>query len=211
MNRVVEPGLFELRVGPSSAQTSLVTLAVTGTRGETGLAPLPPAPAGSQAPLVSDFDDLTTRTSYGSWSVTSDSLAGGRSKAALDAVSGGAESSNGALRVSGEVVSGVQWPWAGVLFTPSGSPTEPANLSAKKEIAFWAKGDGRTYSVAVMTEARAGGPPAMQTVTFDGEWKHYAFPLAAFETDGRDLTAIGFVRTQEAGAFEFRLDRLELR
>lgn len=211
MNRVVEPGLFDLRVGPSSTQTSTVKLAVVGVRGETGQAPPSPPPPGSETALVSDFDDLTTKASYGSWSTTSDALAGGRSRAAFEAAAGGAASSKGALRVSGEIVAGAQWSWAGVLFAPSGSLTEPANLSAKKEVSFWARGDGKAYEVAVMTAARVGGLPAMQRVTFESEWKHYAFPLASFETDGRDLTAIGFVRTQEAGPFEFRLDGLELR
>lgn len=40
MNRVVQPGIFELMVGPSSAQTGMVTLEVTDATGETGM----PAP-----------------------------------------------------------------------------------------------------------------------------------------------------------------------
>ena len=37
MHKVVEPGIFEVMVGPSSDQTSTITLAVTGPQGESGL------------------------------------------------------------------------------------------------------------------------------------------------------------------------------
>jgi hypothetical protein len=57
MHRVVEPGDFELMVGPSSDKTSMVVLTVAGAKGETGRPPLPPPPAGSESGLVSDFED----------------------------------------------------------------------------------------------------------------------------------------------------------
>ena len=44
MHEVVEPGAFELMVGPSSDQTQTVPLAVAGPYGETGVAPAPPPP-----------------------------------------------------------------------------------------------------------------------------------------------------------------------
>jgi beta-glucosidase len=43
MNRVVEPGVFDLMVGPSSDQTSSVVLTVIGPHGETGQ-PMPHPP-----------------------------------------------------------------------------------------------------------------------------------------------------------------------
>jgi beta-glucosidase len=39
MHRVVEPGIFEIMVGPNSDQTSAVPLAVVGAHGETGMPP----------------------------------------------------------------------------------------------------------------------------------------------------------------------------
>jgi hypothetical protein len=65
--------------------------------------------------------------------------------------------------------------------------------------------------VAVMTEGRAGGMPAMQPLTLGPEWKRHAFALSSFETDGHDLVGLGIVRSQEVGAFEFRLDQVEIR
>jgi beta-glucosidase len=48
MRRVVEPGVFELMVGPSSDKTSTVQLTVTGTRDGNGRPALPASPTGSQ-------------------------------------------------------------------------------------------------------------------------------------------------------------------
>jgi beta-glucosidase len=47
LHRVVEPGVFDLMVGPSSDQTSAVALTVTGPHGETGQ-PLSPPPVGNE-------------------------------------------------------------------------------------------------------------------------------------------------------------------
>ena len=55
MHCVVEPGVFELMIGPSSDQTSTVRLAVVGVHSETGrlLAPPPRESAG----VVGGVDD----------------------------------------------------------------------------------------------------------------------------------------------------------
>jgi hypothetical protein len=52
--------------------------AVTGVYGETGLPAPPPPPQGSEAALVSTFDDLKVTGSYGSWTAASDTMSGGR-------------------------------------------------------------------------------------------------------------------------------------
>ncbi len=210
MHRVVEPGIFELLVGPSSAQTTMVPLAVTGVHGETGVPPLPPPPPGSESGLVSTFDDPKQMARYGSWMVTTDAMMGGKSTASMQVVEGGANGSKGALRVSGEVVAGTPFTWAGVMFAPGSSPAEAANLSGKKTISFWAKGDGKSYSVFVMTESQAGQMPALQQVTVGAEWKEYSFPLSAFQTDGHDVTGVGVVRSQEPGKFELELDQVRI-
>ena len=49
MHRVVEPGVFDLMIGPSSDQTSSVALTVIGAHGETGKPLAPPPPAGSES------------------------------------------------------------------------------------------------------------------------------------------------------------------
>lgn len=98
MHRVVEPGIFEIMVGPSSDQTNTVSLAVVGARGETGMPPLPPPPAGSESGIISTFDDMKIAASYGSWISTTDAENGGKSTGSMQVVDGGASNSKGALR-----------------------------------------------------------------------------------------------------------------
>jgi beta-glucosidase len=214
MHRIVEPGIFDIMVGPSSEQTTTVQLAVTGVHGETGLPLPPPPPPGSEAAMVSTFDDLKVTASYGSWTAASDSMNGGKSTSSIAAVEHGANGSKGALRVTGELVAGAPFLWAGTLYAPgaaAGMEPEPVNLSAKKTISFWAKGDGKLYTLAVMTEANASQMPAMKMFTAGAEWKQYSYPLSAFGTDGSDLKALLFACGQTPGKFEFQLDDLEIR
>jgi hypothetical protein len=50
----------------------------------------------------------------------------------------------------------------------------------------------------------------MTTFLAGPEWKQYMFPLSTFETDGSDLSGIGFIRTQETGKFQFEIDQFEI-
>jgi len=113
--------------------------------------------------------------------------------------------------VSGEIVAGAAFPWAGVLFVPSGELDEPANLSSKKNITFWAKGDGRTYSLAVMTAATTGQMPAFKTFAAAQEWQQYSFPISSFATDGSDLTGLAFAGAQQPGKFTLEIDQVEIK
>jgi beta-xylosidase len=211
MHNVVEPGIFEIMVGPSSDQTKTVPLAATGAYGETGIAPPPPPPAGSESGLVSNFDDMKASANYGSWISGSDAMGGGKSTSSMQAVAGGANNSKGALRVTGELVPGAQFLWAGALFTPGSSPAEGVNLSGKKTISFWAKGDGKTYTIAVTTESHQGGMPAMKPFAAGPEWKLSSFPISDFQTDGSDITGVAFVSGGTPGKFEFEIDEVEIK
>jgi len=213
MHRVVEPGVFDLMVGPSSDQTSAVALTVVGPHGETGKPLPPPPPPGSESGMVSTFDDGKVAANYGSWIITTDAMSGGKSTAAMQVVQSGANGSKGALQVNGEIVPGAQFAWAGAMFAPGSSPMEPVNLSSKKSISSWAKGDGKTYTLTVLTQARSGreGMPAMTTFVAGSEWKQYTFPFSMFQTDGGDLAGLAFVHAQEAGKFQFELDEVEIK
>jgi beta-glucosidase len=211
MHRVVEPGIFEIMVGPSSDQTSTVPLAVVGTSGESGIAAAPAAPAGSESGLVSTFDDGKVSANYGSWISASDAMQGGKSTVSMQVVEGGANNSKGALRVTGEIIAGAQFTWAGALFIPGASFEDPANLSSKKTISFWAKGDGKTYVLAVGTQSRENQVPAMQPFVAGPDWKQYSFAISSFETDGHDVTNLAFARGQEPGKFEFEIDQVEIK
>jgi len=197
-------------VGPSSVDTQKLTLTVEAQR-PAARRELPAPPPGSESGLVSDFDDLKVSARYGGWIPTSDQQRGGKSTASLAAVRGGANHSAGALRVAGEVVAGADFAWAGALFHPGASPAEAVNLSAKHTISFWARGDGGSYSVAVLTESNSGQIPQVQAFAAGPEWKQFTFPLSDFETDGHDITGVGFLRAQEPGRFAFEIDQVEIR
>ena len=90
---------------------------------------------------------------------------------------------------------------------------QSVNLSNKKAISFWAKGDGKTYTLLVLTEQSDGSNsvPAMQTFIASPEWKQYTFPFDTFETDGSDLSGLGFVHVMEPGKFQFEIDQVEIK
>jgi hypothetical protein len=140
-------------------------------------------------------------------------MMGGKSTSAIRIVSPGAESSKGALEVSGDVVAGSQFPFAGAFFNPGSHPMEAVNLSGKKQISFWAKGDGHDYTLVLLTSQRNGqnGMPAMVTFAAGPAWKHYVFPFTQFQTDGSDITSLGFAAIQHQGKFSFELDQVEIR
>ena len=211
MHRVVEPGIFEVMVGPSSDQTSKVTLAVVGASGETGMPAPPAAPAGSESGIVSTFDDGKVSANYGSWTSASDSMQGGKSTVSIQVVEGGANNSKGALRVIGEIIAGAPFTWAGALFVPGSSFEDPANFSSKKTISFWAKGDGKTYVLAMGTQSRQNQMPPMRPFVAGPDWKQYSFSISSFETDGHDVTNLAFARGQEPGKFEFEIDQVEIK
>ena len=214
MHNVVEPGIFDLMVGPGSDKTATVKLAVLGTRGETGRPAPPPPPAGSESGLVSDFDDLKPSANFGSWMVANDgNMGGGKSTSSMEVIQPGADGTKGALQITGEVVGGGQFPFAGVLYSPGSQPMQPANLSQKKAISFWARGDGKTYTLVVLSEQHSGNSeiPPMTSFVAGPDWKQYSFPISTFETDGSDLTGIGFIDAQNPGKFQFAIDQVEIK
>ena len=215
MHRVVEPGVFELMVGPSSDSVSTVRLTVTNGQGDSGKPPLPSPPSGSESGIVSNFDDGKVAASYGTWLPAGDSMNGGKSSSKLSVIEPGAGGTKGAMQIDGEVIGGqsVPFAFAGALFAPGSAPMQPANLSGKKEISFWAKGDGKTYTLVVLTAARNGsdGPPATASFVAGSEWKQYTFPFSTFDTDGSDLSGLGFVLAQQPGKFQFQLDQVEIK
>jgi hypothetical protein len=179
---------------------------------ETGKEKRTPAPAGLEAGPISDFEDGKTSAKFGAgWSISTDSIMGGKSSAEMKVVEGGASGSQHSLEISGEIASGLPFAWAGVMFSPGQQVFAPANLASKKDLTFWAKGDGRTYRVLIFTES-GGRVPAQQTFTADKEWKQYTFPFAAFNgTDGHDLSAILFVGGPATGKFDFQIDNIGLK
>jgi len=65
----------------------------------------------------------------------------------------------------------------------------------------------------VLTEERNGNGSMPATTTFVAgpEWKQYTFPFSTFETDGSDLSGLGFVHVMEPGKFQFEIDEVEIK
>jgi hypothetical protein len=168
-------------------------------------------PPASDSNIISDFDDgkITAKSGFG-WSITTDSIMGGQSTADMKVVEGGAMGSKGALQITGKISGASQQAWAGVMYSPGPQPFAPADLSAKKTLSFWAKGDGRGYAVLVFTQTN-GYQPAVQIFTPGPEWKEFRFTLASFNgTDGKDITSIMFTAGPPAGDFSFTIDTVSL-
>src|SRR5581483_6046622 len=170
-------------------------------------------PPGSESGLVSDFEDGELSARFGrGWTPSTDEMAGGSSTVKLEVVAGGANGSKHALRVSGEVKKGYGYPWAGAMFHPGKQPMRPVNLSSKKELAFYAKGDGKPCRVMIFADSR-GSMPATLSFTPGKEWQQFVFAFTEFaeDLDGHDLTGIAFVSGSKPGPFSFDLDTIELR
>jgi len=168
-----------------------------------------PPPPGSESGLISDFDAGNPSTKFGlDWQVSTDSFRGGKSTAALKVIDGGAENSKGALEISGEVVAG-QVAWSGAIFFPGQTPMAPANLSSKKSITFWAKGDARPYCVMVFIQS-AGYMPKIVPFEAGPEWRKLTLPWSAFGTDGHDVMGIFIGAWSAPGPFSLVIDDVRL-
>jgi hypothetical protein len=209
MHRVVEPGVFDVMVGSSSADTKTVALKVVDLNGQAGT-PGAGRPRGSESGVVSTFDDLRVGANFGSWMVFTDTLAGGDSTATMEAVAGGANGTKGAMRVAGENVKGSGMVFAGVLFSPGPGMMQAADLSGKKAISFWAKGDGRKCRLWIFAESK-GQMPIFRGFAATPDWTKYTFTLDSLGIDGHDLSGIAFLAPGGLGKFEFLVDEMEIK
>jgi imidazolonepropionase-like amidohydrolase len=169
-------------------------------------------PAGSESGWISDFEEESApRARFGAgWILSTDQMAGGKSVAKFEVVPGGAEGSKSALQVTGEVTQGFAYPWSGVMFSPGPTPMAPANLSSRKGIQFWAKGDSQTYQVMLFSQ-RLGYRPATQNFVAGPEWKQFTMTFASFgDLDGSDIMAIVWAAGPKTGKFAFELDNIRI-
>ena len=169
-------------------------------------------PAGAADGLVSDFESGKADSRFGSgWMVSNDAMAGGKSTAQMAVVDGGANNSAKALSITGTVSEALAYAWAGAMFTPGAQPMQPVNLSSRKEISFWAKGDGKAYRVMIFAQNK-GYVPLIQTFVAGAEWKQITMPLSAFSgIDGHDIMALIFAGGPQPGPFAFQIDDVRFR
>jgi hypothetical protein len=170
-----------------------------------------PAPAGSESGFVSDFEEEKVSAKFGSgWSVSTDAVAGGKSKAEMKVAPEGAQGSRGSLLITGEISPDLPYAWAGAMFSPGATMMAPANLSSKKELSFWAKGDGKACRLMLFARS-LGFQPAVKSFVAGAEWKRFTFRISEFGgMDGSDLTGILFAGGPAPGRFVLQIDDVVL-
>jgi imidazolonepropionase-like amidohydrolase len=168
-------------------------------------------PAGSEQGLISNFEDGTLNTKFGSgFAVSTDSIAGGKSTADLKVIEGGPANSKNSLQISGTISDAFVHAWAGAMFSPAATPFAPANLSSRKAIHFWVRGDGRTCRVMLFTQS-TGYMPFQKPFPTGPDWKEVFIPFTDLGgTDGHDISAILFTASPEPGAFTFAIANISL-
>ncbi|GAA3934668.1 CIA30 family protein [Luteimonas lutimaris] len=171
-----------------------------------------PAASALDETLLADFDGDAIDAGVGMWQSTTDAIAGGASVASHDLVAGGADGSSGALAVRGEIRPGFAYPWAGAIVFPGGEAMPALDFTARTELVFKVRGDGRRYSAMLFSGPSMQGMPSMQAFTAGEEWSEVRLPLDGFAgADLAQLRAIAFAAGKPAGEFEFFLDHVELR
>src|SRR5262245_28899134 len=166
-----------------------------------------PAPAGSESGFVSDFEEEKVSAKFGSgWSVSTDAVAGGKSNAEMKVAPEGPQGSRGSLLITGEISPDLPYAWAGAMFSRGATVMAPANLSSKKEISFWAKGDGKDCRIMLFARS-LGFQPAIKNFVPGAEWKRFTFRISEFGgMDGSDLMGILFAGGPAPGKFILQID-----
>jgi len=172
--------------------------------------------AAPDTPVIAAFDAGSADASYGmGWRATDDTMRGGNSSVSQQLVAGGAGNSAGALEISGEIGTAIQYPFAGTSFLPNGiANTTFANqglmdYSARNSLSFYTRGDGRNYTVMVMGP-QLDAIPAMYNFTAGPEWQQVRIPLR--ELGGADLERVKVISfgTMTPGPFRFQVDDVRI-
>jgi ABC-2 type transport system permease protein len=204
-------------IGGKPAKTEGAT-AATDAASAAADTPTPEAegpPKGVAAPpatVIADFDNGSSQSAYGMGiQPGGDEFQGGKSTATAKLVDGGANGSKSALQVNGEVRPGTQYPSAGAYFFPEGPPTQGLmDYSGKKTLSFQARGDGKTYTLLVLSGTPVRMPPLMLGFTAGPTWERHEFQLEKLgAADWQRVRMIGWMQTS-MGPFEFQLDDLRL-
>jgi ABC-2 type transport system permease protein len=201
--------------GGKPANTGDADAATDASPAATGT-PAPENPVGEAAPniaLVSDFDNGSAAAAYGTgWSAAGDDMRGGNSNATQRLVDEGARGSKGALEVTGAIGAGIQYPFAGTMFFPHGTPMEGLmDYSGKKTLRFQARGDGKRYTVIVISGLAVDGIPLMHDFVAGPDWTEIRLELADFAAaDWKRVRAIGVGTMGPVGPFRFEIDDVRL-
>ena len=196
--------------------TSTGASAVTDSSAAAAGTPAPEPPAGTAAPavaVISDFEAGTAATAFGiGWNAAGDDMRGGNSSATQRLVNGGANGSKGALEVSGAIGNGIQYPFAGTMFFPQGPPMKGLmDISGKKTLSLLVRGDGRRYTIMVISGLVVDAIPLMYDFETGPEWREVKLDLADFaNADFKRVRAIGVGTMGPVGPFSLQIDDVRL-
>ena len=164
------------------------------------------AAAAPETTLIADFEDGVGATFGFGWQVASDAMRGGSSTARVSA-------ERGVLRIEGELVSSIAFPWAGVTYFPGAAPMQPVDFSDRSVLRFRTRGDGRTYVVMLFADGAGATVPPTVPFTASAEWSAVEIPLERFPTATPGIIGgLAFVaQAPPVGAFGFEIDDVEIR
>lgn len=201
--------------GVFGGRSTAPTAATEGSADATG-APAPSSPPGKPAPdipQIAGFDEGAATAAYGiGFSADGDANRGGNSRAEQKVVSGGADGSAGALEVSGEVGAALQYPFAGTAFFAEGPPMQGlSDFSKKRALSFKTRGDGRRYTVLIMSGVSTGGIPLMQDFVAGPEWQEVKLVLSEYSNaDWQRVRLLAIGSMGPVGPFRFQIDDVRL-
>jgi imidazolonepropionase-like amidohydrolase len=160
--------------------------------------------------MFSNFESGTTKPAFGSdWFISTDQMAGGKSVSTMKVVDGGAAGTAKALHVVSEINEGFQFPWAGPMAFFSATQMKPVDLSSKKGVTFFAKGDA---DISVMVFAKKlGRIPAQKSVHAGSDWTEHTILWSDLGLDGSDVQAVLFSAAPAVGKHEFTIDEVRLK
>ncbi len=167
------------------------------------------APEKLASGIISNFDSGTSNVEFGSgWFISTDQMAGGKSSATMNVIDGGAAGTPKALHVVSEINEGFAFPWAGPMAFFGSRPMKAVDLSSKRGLTFFAKGD---TDIRVMLFASSlGRIPAQTTVHAGGDWTEITILWSDFGGQGKDVQAVLFSGGAH-GKSEFSIDELRLK
>ena len=151
-----------------------------------GSAPAVGAPQAEVAPapaetLVADFENGLDAT-FGSWDMTTDQMSGGSSSASMAVW-------DGALVVTRRDRPRVRLPLGGRDLDAGAQPMQPVDFSGREVIGFRTRGDGRRYSVMLISSGAPVGPPPTVTFIAPEEWTQVEIRLEDFPTATPEIIA----------------------
>ena len=85
-----------------------------------------------------------------------------------------------------------------------------ANLSAKRTVSFWARGDGGTYHLVALAATAGGGFAGLSFFRTEERWQHHEVEFADLGTDGSDLQGLLFTSVLRPGTFAFQIDEVRI-